>query len=330
MAETTAVPTGRSPARRLGVTVRTYQPGDEAAQADVFNAAAAGLTGFRPATAEEVRRRFTGRDFDPAGSFYLERDGRVVGYASVHPDGRVGFPWCLPGHEAGAEELWQVVLAAARDRGLTRLWAAYRADWPGVAAFFTRHGLPKARDVFNYTLDLINLPTLVSRPSLTVTELRPDDLPALRELAPGLIRPPEEELRRHLFANPFFEPRALVALRRRDDGALRAAGLLIEDASFADPHQLDPVEPVFRHGAFGTEGLPTRRVNGLFSFVAPPGREAQATGLDLLGLVAHRLDDTVVETLTAQVSSDAPHLVQFYDRYFRRQGSFPVFEGEIV
>src|SRR5204863_190064 len=161
----------------------------------------------------------------------------------------------------------------------------------GVVAFFARHGLAKARDVFSYTLDLMNLPTLVSRPTLQVTELRPEDVPALRDLAPGLIRVPDEQLRQHLFANPFFEPRALEALRRREDGALRAAGLMLEDASFADPHQLDPLEPVFRHGAFGNEGLPTRRVNGLFSFVAPPGREAIPLGLDLLGMLAHRIDD---------------------------------------
>ena len=30
--------------------------------------------------------------------------------------------------------------------------------------------------------------------------------------------------------------------------------------------------------------------------------------------------------VAAQVASDAPHLMRFYKQYFRRQGSFPVFE----
>jgi hypothetical protein len=38
------------------------------------------------------------------------------------------------------------------------------------------------------------------------------------------------------------------------------------------------------------------------------------------------LEQTNVETLAAQVPSDAPHLLKFYQHYFRRQASFPVFE----
>ena len=34
-------------------------------------------------------------------------------------------------------------------------------------------------------------------------------------------------------------------------------------------------------------------------------------------------------SLAAQVPSDAPHLVAFYESYFQKQGSFPVFEREV-
>ena len=39
-----------------------------------------------------------------------------------------------------------------------------------------------------------------------------------------------------------------------------------------------------------------------------------------------RLRQTEVSHLAAQVPSDAPHLLRFYQRLFRRQGSFPILE----
>jgi hypothetical protein len=36
-----------------------------------------------------------------------------------------------------------------------------------------------------------------------------------------------------------------------------------------------------------------------------------------------------VETLCAQVPSDAVQLIRFYKQYFRRQGSFPLYEREL-
>jgi hypothetical protein len=36
-----------------------------------------------------------------------------------------------------------------------------------------------------------------------------------------------------------------------------------------------------------------------------------------------------VATLAAQVPSDVPHLLRFYQQYFRRQGGFPVFDREL-
>ena len=84
--------------------------------------------------------------------------------------------------------------------------------------------------------------------------------------------------------------------------------------------------PCFRLGAVGTEDMQTKRVNGLFSFAAAEGRDLTVIGLDLLGHAALRLQDADVAVLAAQAPSDAPTCSRFYQQYFRRQGSFPVFE----
>ena len=84
--------------------------------------------------------------------------------------------------------------------------------------------------------------------------------------------------------------------------------------------------PCFRLGAFGTEGMTSKRINGLFSFLAADAANTNPLALDLLGYAAFRLRDTEVETLAAQVPSDAGQLLRFYKQYFQRQGSFPIFE----
>jgi hypothetical protein len=84
--------------------------------------------------------------------------------------------------------------------------------------------------------------------------------------------------------------------------------------------------PCFRLGAFGTEEMQTKRINGLFSFLAPEGPDVNVLGLDLLAYAAFRLHETEVDTFGAQVSSDRPHLLRFYQQYFQRQGSFPLYE----
>ncbi|MFO0846564.1 MAG: hypothetical protein U0797_30050 [Gemmataceae bacterium] len=105
--------------------------------------------------------------------------------------------------------------------------------------------------------------------------------------------------------------------------------MLVTNAAYAHPKQLDAGMPCFRLGAFGTEGMTTKRVNGLFSFLAADGRDLSPCALDLLGYATNRLGETDVETFAAQVPSDAEHLARFYTSLFRRQGSFPVFEREL-
>jgi hypothetical protein len=312
------------------VTIRTFRPGDEAAQAAIFNTACGALPGFKPANPEDLRRRFQAREFDPATRFYAEEVGRVVGYCAFHPNGRVSYPWCLPGHERHAEPLFAAVLDALQARGLKRALAAYHKDWAAPAEFFPAHGFPKVRDMVNFLQELTEMPTLVTRPSSPVTPFKPDDLPALHAMAPDLWRGlTVDGLRKHLLENPYFPPESLFVIRSRADRQPLAVGLLVEDPAYADPKQLDANQPCFRLGAFGTEGMQPKRVNGLFSFVVPPARSAAAFAMDLMGHAAALLDGTTAHAVAAQVPSDQAHLLAFYQGHFRRQGSFPVYERRL-
>jgi hypothetical protein len=307
-------------------TIRTFGPGDDAAQVSIYNEAAAELPKFKPTTLDEVRRRARDPAFDPAARFVAVVDGRPMAYASFQPNGRVSFPWCRKGHEALAESLFAHALAAMKARGLGRAWAAYRADWPAQLDFFRRHGFEQRREMASYMLDLAEMPTPSARPATAISPLLPADIPAALGLAPGVLRVRSAaDLERHLFRNPYFPPEAGFALRNRAGEPL-AVGLVVSNPAYAHPEQTDAAMPCFRLGAFGTEGLTTKRVNGLFSFLAPDNGDVSRAGLDLMGYAAFRLQETDVETLAAQVPSDAPHLVRFYNQYFRRQGSFPVLE----
>ena len=108
-----------------------------------------------------------------------------------------------------------------------------------------------------------------------------------------------------------------------------AVGVLVHDPAYANPKQLDAAMPCFRLGAFGTEGMTVKRANGLFSFVAAADRDVSPLALDLLTRASQMLEETDVETLAAQVPSDASHLLRVYKQYFRRQGSFPLYEREL-
>src|SRR5207237_1205884 len=94
------------------MNIRTFQPGDEAIQAALYNEAAGALPKFKPATAPEVQRRTRARDFDPSMRFFAEEGGRPVAYALYNANGRVSYPWCLPGYERLAEPLFQHLLGS--------------------------------------------------------------------------------------------------------------------------------------------------------------------------------------------------------------------------
>ena len=306
--------------------IRTYQPGDEAAQAAIYNDAAAGLPKFKPATEHEVRRRCQAADFDPQTRFFAEVNDRPVGYAAFHANGRVSYPWCRPGHHDLAEPLFQAVIEAMAKRGHRLALAAYRKDWAAPGEFLLRHGFRQAREMVNFIVDPLDLPTSPDIRRTSLTPVGREDLPSLM----GMVERPrisEEELEKAWLGNTYFGADALFALRRQGDDGPVAVGILVTNPEYADARLLDADMPCFRLGAFGTEGMQTKRINGLFSFMTSGPEDANRLALDLAGHAVSVMEaQASAEALAAQAPSDAPRLLQFYERYFQRQGSFPVFE----
>jgi hypothetical protein len=312
------------------MTMRTFQPGDELVQVSIYNEASADLPKFKPATLEDVRRRRQAPDFDPTARFYAVENGSVVGYAHFLPNGRVNFPWCRKGQEQHTEPLFAAVLDAMRQRGMKKAFAAYRADWTPQRDFFLGHEFEKKRDLVNFVLDLAEMPTPAARPHSPVAPLEAGEMKYVFQLAAGLVSAATvEDLTQHLLHNKYFPASCCYLLRDRNDGKPNAVGVLIENPAYADPYKVDAGMPCFRLGAFGTEGMQVKRINGMFSFLARADANVNMLGLELLSQAARRLDSSDVATVAAQVPSDAAHLHRFYQQYFRRQGSFPVYERSL-
>jgi hypothetical protein len=308
------------------VKIRTYHAGDEVAQAGLYNVAAFQLPGFKPATADDVRKRTRGRGFDPGSRFFAEDGGQVVGYCALEPEqGRIGFPWCRKGFESAAPLLFAAALHAAREYKLTKLFAAYRRDWEPVFAFLAEQGFTHARDVINYSADPVDLPTIANRSKTPIGRLTRDDIPALAAMGKGIIRLPAEKLENYIFANPYFVAEAFLVVRG-GDGKPTAVGIGLENTNYADVKKIDPLAPCYRLGAFGTEGRNTKRVNGLFSFVVADPAQSATAGLALLAEATLEMTDGSAGAVAAQCPSDVPHLVAFYQRYFKEQGRFPEWE----
>ncbi len=119
-------------------------------------------------------------------------------------------------------------------------------------------------------------------------------------------------------------------VRGRPGLELLGAGILIRNASYADPRAVDASMPCFRLGAFGTEGMHAKRINGLFSFLCRDDGHCGSIAVDLLIHAVTLMDDSEdISTLSAQVPSDVPHWLRFYQMTWRRQGSFPVLERNL-
>lgn len=311
--------------------IRTYRPGDEAAQVSIYNDAAGELPKFKAATLDEVRRRARGVSYDPAARFLALTDGQPIGYAGFQTNGRVSYPWCRKGHEKAAQPLFESVLKAMKDRGLTRAFTAYRSDWTAQQQFFLNNGFQLRREMVNFVLDLAQMPTPMARPNNCIGPAAPNDVPAFLEMGTNVLLIRERTaLEEYLFHNPYFSADSVFVLRNRTRGTALAAGILITNPAYADSGQIDAAMPCFRLGAFGTEGMTTKRINGLFSFLTADTHDSQLRALDLLGYAAHNLQDTGVESFAAQVPSDGGHLLGFYKQYFQRQASFPVLERALL
>src|SRR5579871_3293969 len=314
-------------ARGAAMEFRTYQPGDEVAQVSIYNEAAGELPKFKAATLDEVRRRASGSDYDPSMRFLALDGGRPVAYCGFQANGRVSYPWCRKGQEAARQPLLDRVLQTMKARGLSSVFTAYRADWPVQREFFEQNGFQLRREIINFVLDLVDMPTPSARPSSNVSPVTPVDVPSILDFGSNILLVRDAAaLERYLFHNPYFPANAVFARRSGSGGPPLAVGILIANPAYANPRQVDAAMPCFRLGAFGTETMSTKRINGLFSFLTADMRDANSLALDLLGYAAYKLQDTEVETFAAQAPSDADHLLRFYKQYFQRQGSFPILE----
>lgn len=309
------------------MNLRPFQAGDEFAQLKIYNTAAAHLAKFKPASIIDIQRRTKAKDFDAGTRFFAEDRGSVVGYCTWQANGRVGFPWCLPGHESVAEPLFARTLQALQQCGAPTAFAAYRKDWPAITGFFEKQGFRLAREMVNFVMKFENMPTPSARLGSSVTPAKIEDLPVILELGKGVIRCRDVAgLRAAIWDNPWFGNDSLF-VKRNADGTPAAAGIFIVNNQYADPLAVDASMPCFRLGAFGTEGMTHKRIRGLFSFVTGPDRNVFTTGMDLLGHATNRLrDDDDIGCYAAQVPSDAATLFPFYERTFERQGSFPIYE----
>ena len=304
--------------------IRTYKPGDELAQARIYNLATGSLPGFKPAKPDEITRRLHAGDADPQTMFYATENGEVVGYAVFGPNGRVSFPWSFPGSEMVQEPLFEKVLGDMSRRGLTEAWATYRADWSPVLDFLLEHNFTQIRSMINYVAETSRFPALDRLPpTRLLTKLERAELPNLATLMPANLGEFDvPTLGQFFWENPFYSfPDHLLALKDTESGEIRGISLLVVDDRFADPTKIDSSMPCFRLGAFGTERQRHKRVNGLYSCLFVDDDDA-----DLL-LAASLLaisDKSTLNHLAAQAPSDAPALCAWYDRHFERQSSFPI------
>jgi hypothetical protein len=307
--------------------IRTYLPGDEADQVSIYNEAAADLPRFKPATLDEIRRRGRAADYDLTAHLLALEGTQPIGYAGFHTNGRVSYPWCRRGHEAATQPLFDAVLQRMKARRIGRAFAAYRADWPTQQAFFQTNGFQPRREMVNFALDLVDMPTPMARPNSTISPATPADVPTIFQLGANVLQVRDEDaLENYLFHNLYFPADSVFVLRRSTGEVPLAVGIVVANPAYAHPLQVDAAMPCFRLGAFGTEGMNTKRINGLFSFLAADDRNAHPYTLDLMGFAAYKVRGTDIETFGAQVPSDAGHLLRFYKQYFQRQASFPILE----
>jgi hypothetical protein len=304
--------------------IRTYQNGDEHAQARVYNAAAGLLPGFKPAKPEEIGRRYQAAEPDPGSKYYATREGEIVGYALFGANGRVSYPWCMPGSESMREPLLEAVIAEMRRRGLHEACAAYRGDWSPVLGFLREHDFVDKRTMINYVVETSRLCSSERLPANRIIE--PLDR---RELARLVALVPESfadmnvlDLEDFFWNHPHYNfSGSLLALKDSETGAIRGVCLFVANPAFADPTKIDPAMPCFRLGSFGTERQRHKRVNGLFSIAFADPNEAHHL---LSAAIESNSKTSHLTHLAAQAASDAVALCDWYDHFFERQGSFPI------
>lgn len=308
------------------MVIRQYQAGDEEAQARIYNAVAGRLPHFKPATTAEIARRHQVSDSLATSTFYAVEAGAIVGYAVFDRNGRISYPWCLPGHESAQRPLLETVLNAMKDLGLPQAWAAYRADWTTILDDLRAQEFLPSREMINYVADLSSLTHESIPAGYSLANLHRDEIdPLLRWLKEETLEN-REFLTRFFWDNPYFGPESLFAVRRETDAQIVGIALVVQRDGFADPTKLDSAMPCFRLGAFGVERERHKRVNGLFSCLA----DAPEVRMILLAEAVRRLEHVGLKQIATQASTDQPELVAFYDRLFRRQGAFPILSRRLA
>src|SRR6516165_9060386 len=217
------------------MNIRNYQSGDDSVQAAIYNEAAGQLPKFKAANEGEVNRRTKVPDFDPGTRFYAIDGGQVVGYATFHPNGRVSYPWCRKGRENAAELLFESVEKTMKAQRIRLAFAAYRGDWTAQKEFFLAHGFKLAREMVNFVVDQVELPTRTGKLSNPLSPLTREDVPAIFAFAPKVLRVSSPEaLEKHLFQNTYFKPESVYVLRSRANNVPLAAGVVIDNSTYAD------------------------------------------------------------------------------------------------
>ncbi len=301
--------------------IRSYQPGYEAGQAEIYNTAAALLPAFKPATAEEVRRRYQSSDLDPTSKCYAFAKDRMVGYAVFNPNGRISYPWCLPEFQHARQPLLEEVLSGLKQRGVSEAWVAYRGDWKPVLDFLRDHGFIQTREIINYVAELSRLPHDPVPEGREILPVRREELPEVLRLGKGLFAVEQlEPLTDFFLSNSYFDPSALYVLKDRAKGKTLGFGVAIINPKYADPTKLDAAMPCFRLGALGTESERHKRVNGMFAC----GFEDGSSGEVLLAEAVRRFKEAGLTHAAAQGFSDHPAVCRFFDRFFARQGAVPI------
>jgi hypothetical protein len=302
--------------------IRPYQPGDETPQAAIYNAAAAELPAFKAASVEELTRRYRDREGEPRFRFYAVQAGQVVGYVVANSNGRMSYPWCLPEWQSAREPLLTRLVEALRDKGWSEGYVAYRADWVAILDFLKDHGFEHRRDVVNYVAPVERLTTALARqPRLQTNPIEPASVRTLAKTGRGTLGTDDAEALANFYLhNPYIRAEDVFVAQSGAGDELAGFGVAILNEAYADPTQINPYMPCFRLGAFGTERERHKRVQGMVS-VLP--RNA-AAGETILAAAVRRLQSADVRHAAAQASSDQLPLIALYDRYFDRQGAFPV------
>jgi hypothetical protein len=183
--------------------------------------------------------------------------------------------------------------------------------------------------MINYVADVSQLPVGDRLPANRVIEpLARADLPQLIAIANGLLAGSDPEALEQFYWNNRFTnlSESLLAFKDGDSGEILGVSLLVVNDQFADPTKIDAAMPCFRLGAFGTERERHKRVNGLFSCVFVDETEGERLLSASLRAQTQRSGPTAI---AAQAPSDAPALCAWYDRFFQRQGSFPIWSRRL-